>query len=1505
MLGAWVPLAVFVLIPKSTPSLAAATSEASPVQLPISLAPTLAPTLHEWLPALSGHGLHVLDLGVGCLRGNRSNHLTVRRCTVNVNVTGIAPACSAGYHAECHHTKYGSSGDAHQRLLPYADESFDLVYSNSTLSPISSPPSSTTGRDLHMISEAMRVLRPCGIASLPLFACCFGRTPRLYGRMVAWQPGAKLALPPTASTGRRLSHKPILPPVLDTAKVNVESLGTFEVQLLRLPTVDPNGEFRFQLLARKLHARTCPSKAPFLLDSAAASRAAKTHSSLNSSSLRRVLPDSDRSTVLTAIHAWLHDATPNPPAANRTTRADAPTQISPAATRAAADGHSRHAAAPSARSQTTLRMADQYVDELYDRRAENVLQELHTWLALPPSKWQSIEAYHNARADKMKAACRRHSDEHMERHFNVTRQFLSCRLLPRLCSACATFSVSVHAKSESLTRQKMGIMPLVALWLCALLGLLIEQRAPRPRIPAHGSLAFSRPGASMKLMVLLIVTVDLSGLTVPERQCALAFPELLELRSPPLYPVISKTKLPHLILPLAETLMPGLTPETLPLYVARLEELRKVCLIAWGLFLVAPSWWWRTFGLFYAIGALAYATLGYLNVNYVQSHPLVGPLLFVTGSVLAVPGLAHNPRASMWLRGKWLVGSVIAPLYLCSGLSKMRYDSIQRMINGEWLIPILTSHDQIITTSVSGLRELILHAPHGYGVMLMSWGNLAFEFFFPLAVMLMAWRGSLPSLCLMIMLVMALGFHATILLMMGPNFVQCVVLDLMALNPLALFGNGAAPRERTFAIPPRRWTDTGRDIFAALVVVGWFVVQLASDYSHDIGLTPKSKKHDPMMPISEMSMYATASDATTTEVTTAVLSAAILVAFGAVTTTSVRVPDAKQILPGPDYGLACMRLIAVRTACATAILVFQVLDGILAATRCVVRLTTTAPQQAARGRRQAVVIVGGSFAGLRAQSALSDDFDVTVVDYKDYFEYLPGVLRLFVRPSHHHALTFPIPRQRNKFVLARVTEIGTTAVKIEGDDARESIPFDYLLLACGSTYPCPPVRPTSGEAMLPSRRQRWKRAAADLAAATSVLVIGGGPVGVELAAEIASAHPSMRLTLVTAAQTLCAEMPPQVGVVVRRWLEERGVTLHFEERAEPASDSRGCMLSDGKLIVADIVYQCTGGAPETSALRANWTLDRRGHATVNKHLQLLGAATETPHIYAIGDMIALPADATCTHTGLGHTAELNAHVAAENVRRSSGGNALLEYPDGAVGSHLAPRVYCISLGEADGVLVFNGLVASGMIAAIAKRLIEWTKVAACEERLIGVLGWRVADAGAAWMSRHVLPPPPRAVASPDGRCILLFDGVCLLCNTFVHFLIDRDADEVFAFASLQSDVGLAYLRKAGLPLDVSTVVLIDDAGVHTRSTAALRALMRCGRAYIVLHAALIWLPRPLRDLGYRIVAALRYRLFGKDEGETCRRMTRDMRRRFTVEMPSASPISFRKRDKKISCGPGL
>ena len=81
-------------------------------------------------------------------------------------------------------------------------------------------------------------------------------------------------------------------------------------------------------------------------------------------------------------------------------------------------------------------------------------------------------------------------------------------------------------------------------------------------------------------------------------------------------------------------------------------------------------------------------------------------------------------------------------------------------------------------------------------------------------------------------------------------------------------------------------------------------------------------------------------------------------------------------------------------------------------------------------------------------------------------------------------------------------------------------------------------------------------------------------------------------------------------------------------------------------------------------------------------------------------------------------------------------------------------------------------------------------------------------------------------------------------------------------------------------IDVSTMVLVDEAGVHVRSTAALRVIARCGLPYSWLRILLWLLPAPLRDAGYKMVASVRYLVFGKDDGTTCRRMTKAIRQRF-------------------------
>lgn len=247
-----------------------------------------------------------------------------------------------------------------------------------------------------------------------------------------------------------------------------------------------------------------------------------------------------------------------------------------------------------------------------------------------------------------------------------------------------------------------------------------------------------------------------------------------------------------------------------------------------------------------------------------------------------------------------------------------------------------------------------------------------------------------------------------------------------------------------------------------------------------------------------------------------------------------------------------------------------------------------------------------------------------------------------------------------------------------------------------------------------------------------MIVVGGGPVGVELAAEIAAARPHLDITLVSRSKRLCSAMPPQVHERCEAWLECRGVRLVLGADVRELSES-GCTLADGTQLDADVLYQCMGFRPATGALRTHFRerLDQSGALVVNEFLQL------KPHVYAMGDAIVHRAS---NELKLAHTAELNAALVVENVRRQHRGDPLLTYPDGIVGSDRSPRVFCVSLGPHHGVVAFNGLVVGGVIAPITKWLIEWTKVAACAERPVGVLFWRFGDWFSCLLSRTVPRP---------------------------------------------------------------------------------------------------------------------------------------------------------------------
>ncbi|MBX7043637.1 MAG: thiol-disulfide oxidoreductase DCC family protein [Ignavibacteria bacterium] len=126
--------------------------------------------------------------------------------------------------------------------------------------------------------------------------------------------------------------------------------------------------------------------------------------------------------------------------------------------------------------------------------------------------------------------------------------------------------------------------------------------------------------------------------------------------------------------------------------------------------------------------------------------------------------------------------------------------------------------------------------------------------------------------------------------------------------------------------------------------------------------------------------------------------------------------------------------------------------------------------------------------------------------------------------------------------------------------------------------------------------------------------------------------------------------------------------------------------------------------------------------------------------------------------------------------------------------------------------------------------------------------------------------------------VILFDGVCNLCNASVNFIMDRDKDAVFRFASLQSDAGKELMRRYGKDADkIDTVVLIHNDRVSMRSEAAIRIGGLLPFPYPLAKAFLV-IPSFIRDRIYDYVAANRYKWFGKKE--SCRMPDPESRSRF-------------------------
>jgi NADH dehydrogenase FAD-containing subunit len=295
--------------------------------------------------------------------------------------------------------------------------------------------------------------------------------------------------------------------------------------------------------------------------------------------------------------------------------------------------------------------------------------------------------------------------------------------------------------------------------------------------------------------------------------------------------------------------------------------------------------------------------------------------------------------------------------------------------------------------------------------------------------------------------------------------------------------------------------------------------------------------------------------------------------------------------------------------------------------------------------RPTVVVIGGGYGGINAAKLLDDVADVTLIEPKDAFEHNVASLRALADPSWLPRIFLPYHG-----LLTHGRVLRDRAVKVETGQVTlasgEIVAADYIVLATGSTYPFPAK---SGAETTAEAHDKVRAAHAALAAANRVLLIGAGPVGIELAGEIKAVWPDKQVTLLDVADdVLGARFGPKVKAEVRRQLAGIGVGLALSSPLrEPPQTAPGELspftvtTQAGQELTADIWFRCYGVSPVSEYLAGDLASARRpdGFIEVTPQLQVAGQ----DRVFAIGDV----SDADHKMAGL---ASRQAQLVAANIR---------------------------------------------------------------------------------------------------------------------------------------------------------------------------------------------------------------------------------------------------------------
>lgn len=115
----------------------------------------------------------------------------------------------------------------------------------------------------------------------------------------------------------------------------------------------------------------------------------------------------------------------------------------------------------------------------------------------------------------------------------------------------------------------------------------------------------------------------------------------------------------------------------------------------------------------------------------------------------------------------------------------------------------------------------------------------------------------------------------------------------------------------------------------------------------------------------------------------------------------------------------------------------------------------------------------------------------------------------------------------------------------------------------------------------------------------------------------------------------------------------------------------------------------------------------------------------------------------------------------------------------------------------------------------------------------------------------------------DGKSIVFFDGTCVLCHGFFKWLVKKDQNRLFSFATLQSPTGVEMTKHLKVKVNEETIILLHEGTAFTFSSAVLKIFILLGGFNKILGRLGFIFPKTIRDGVYLIISRYRYKIFGK------------------------------------------